>query len=138
MESIKGLKVEKKDINHKTIISVGKEEIGGTRLAIIAGPCSVEDKDQIMNDAKLVKSCGANFLRGGIFKPRTKKIRDDAHGSTSWVSITIREGKFRQVRKMTAAVGFPTLRLIRVRIGNILLNTLAAGEVIEVNILEID
>jgi len=82
MESIKGLKVEKKDINHKTIISVGKEEIGGTRLTIIAGPCSVEDKDQIMNDAKLVKSCGANFLRGGIFKPRTSPYSFQGLGKT--------------------------------------------------------
>ncbi len=67
------------------------------------------------------------------FKPRTKKIRDDKHGVTSWVSITLTEGKFRQVRKMTAAVGFPTLRLIRVRIGNILLNNLQAGKIIEVD-----
>lgn len=64
---------------------------------------------------------------------RTKKIRDERHGPTSWASITISEGKFRQVRKMTAAVGFPTLRLIRVRIGAIKLNELKAGQVIEVN-----
>ena len=67
------------------------------------------------------------------FKLGSKKIRDSRHGPTSWVSITIREGKFRQVRKMTAAVGFPTLRLIRVRIGSVLLNTIEAGEVIEVS-----
>jgi len=67
-----------------------------------------------------------------IFAQRAKKIRDPRHGPTSWISITIREGKFRQVRKMTAAVGYPTLRLIRVRIGNIQLNGLQAGEVIEV------
>jgi 23S rRNA pseudouridine2457 synthase len=66
------------------------------------------------------------------FAPRTKKIRDDRHGPTSWVSITVNEGKFRQVRKMTAAVGFPTLRLFRVRIGNIKLNQLPPGGVIEV------
>jgi 23S rRNA pseudouridine2457 synthase len=64
---------------------------------------------------------------------RGKKIRDDRHGPTSWLSITINEGKNRQVRKMTSAVGFPTLRLIRIRIGNILLNDLKAGEVLEVN-----
>ena len=63
---------------------------------------------------------------------RAKKIRDERHGPTSWISITVNEGKFRQVRKMTAAVGFPTLRLVRVRVGTILLNDLQAGEVIEV------
>lgn len=66
------------------------------------------------------------------FAPRIKKIRDDRHGPTSWVSITVNEGKFRQVRKMTAAVGFPTLRLFRVRIGKIQLNQLPPGGVIEV------
>lgn len=67
------------------------------------------------------------------FTPRTRKIRDDRHGPTSWVSIIITEGKYRQVRKMTAAAGFPTLRLLRVRIGNIMLGDLMAGEVREVD-----
>jgi len=66
------------------------------------------------------------------FKPRIKKIRDDRHGPTSWVSITLKEGKFRQVRKMTAVVGFPTLRLMRVRIGNIQLGEMEAGEIKQV------
>ena len=64
---------------------------------------------------------------------RSKKIRDERHGPTSWISITLREGKFRQVRKMTAAVNLPTLRLIRVRIGKVSLNTMKAGEVIELD-----
>ncbi|OKL39793.1 pseudouridine synthase [Pontibacter flavimaris] len=63
---------------------------------------------------------------------RAKRIRDERHGPTSWVSITLTEGKFRQVRKMTAAVGFPTLRLVRVRIGNMSAFEMAAGEVREV------
>ncbi|MGB3587656.1 MAG: pseudouridine synthase [Tunicatimonas sp.] len=67
------------------------------------------------------------------YPPRTKRIRDERHGPTSWLSITITEGKFRQIRKMTAAVGFPTLRLIRVRIGSIALNKMLPGEVIEVD-----
>lgn len=71
------------------------------------------------------------------FKQRTKKVRDDRHGPTSWISITIREGKYRQVRKMTAASGFPTLRLIRVRIGNIHLDKLQAGEIIKVDKFEV-
>ncbi len=62
-----------------------------------------------------------------------RRIRDERHGPTSWVSITLTEGKFRQVRKMTAAVGFPTLRLIRIRVGTIHLQNLKAGEVKEVN-----
>ncbi len=63
--------------------------------------------------------------------PRAKKIRDDRHGPTSWISITLKEGKYRQVRKMTAAVGFPTLRLVRVRIDNIHIENMQPGEVLE-------
>jgi 23S rRNA pseudouridine2457 synthase len=69
------------------------------------------------------------------FAPRSRKIRDDRHGPTSWVSITLTEGKFRQIRKMTAAVGFPTLRLVRIRIGEIYLGDLKPGEVKEVESL---
>ena len=82
----------------------------------------------------ITKKCQAAILETiPKFENRAKKIRDDRHGPTSWLTITINEGKFRQVRKMTAAVGFPTLRLVRVRIGTIYLNALKAGEVIEVN-----
>ena len=81
----------------------------------------------------LTKKCQAAILNEvPSFPERAKKIRDERHGPTSWLSITINEGKFRQVRKMTSAVGFPTLRLVRVRVGNILLNDLKAGEVVEV------
>lgn len=59
-------------------------------------------------------------------------VRDERHGPTSWVSITLTEGKFRQVRKMTAAVGFPTLRLVRVRIGDIKLG-INVGTIKKVN-----
>lgn len=61
------------------------------------------------------------------FPERGKKIRDPRHGPTSWASITVTEGKFRQVRKMTAAVGFPTLRLVRVRIGALRMPEMDAG-----------
>jgi 23S rRNA pseudouridine2457 synthase len=66
------------------------------------------------------------------FPLRSQKIRDERHGPTSWVSIIIREGKFRQVRKMTASVGYPTLRLVRVRIGEIKLGNLEISGVKEV------
>ncbi len=81
----------------------------------------------------LTKRCQAHSLNEiPNFPERAKKIRDERHGPTSWLSITINEGKFRQVRKMTSAAGFPTLRLVRVRVGSILLNNLQAGEVKEV------
>ncbi|KPZ72922.1 Ribosomal large subunit pseudouridine synthase E [Shewanella sp. P1-14-1] len=67
---------------------------------------------------------------------RGKKIRDPRHGPTSWVSITLTEGKNRQIRKMTAAVGFATLRLVRVRIGDIQIDDMRAGDVIELNNLD--
>ena len=63
---------------------------------------------------------------------RNKPIRSERHGPTSWISLTLTEGKYRQVRKMTAAVGFPTLRLVRVRIGKIELSTLQPSETKEV------
>ncbi len=66
-----------------------------------------------------------------------RKVRDKRHGPKSWVAITLKEGKFRQVRKMTAAVGHPTLRLIRVRIGKIKLST-NSGVVKEVETFDID
>ncbi len=54
-----------------TVVSVGNSIIGGGRLGVIAGPCSVESEEQIVEVARRVKKAGANFLRGGAFKPRT-------------------------------------------------------------------
>lgn len=76
--------------------------------------------------------CEAKKIENPNFEIRSKKVRDDRHGPTSWVSITVNEGKFRQVRKMTAAVGFPTLRLVRVRVGNVHLHQMKVGEVVEI------
>ena len=57
--------------------------------------------------------------------------------SDCWLKIVITEGRNRQVRKMTAAIGHPTLRLIRVRIKNITLGDLKTGEIRELNKIEI-
>ena len=72
--------------------------------------------------------CQASRIEIPVDLPlENRKPRDERHGPKSWISITLREGKYRQVRKMTSAVGFPTLRLIRVRIGDITLK-LSKGE----------
>jgi len=55
----------------QTVVKIGDVEIGGDRLVVIAGPCSVETEDQILETAKTVKEAGATILRGGAFKPRT-------------------------------------------------------------------
>lgn len=82
----------------------------------------------------ITKPCQVHMLdKVPVLPKRSKKIRDARHGPTSWISITLNEGKFRQVRKMTSAVGFPTLRLVRVRIGEIKLNTMNSGEAIELD-----
>jgi len=87
-----------------------------------------------VNGSKYVtKPCAAKSIENvSTFPFANRKVRDARHGPTSWVSITLTEGKFRQVRKMTAAVGFPTLRLVRVRIGNVLLKQ-ETGSIEKVN-----
>jgi 23S rRNA pseudouridine2457 synthase len=112
----------------------------------VDGIITQEAIDQIKNGVEIgfkgskykTKPCNA-FLISEVpnFGERGKKIRDERHGPTSWASITLNEGKFRQVRKMTSAVGFPTLRLVRIRIGNVYLNDLKSGEVNEITASQI-
>jgi 3-deoxy-7-phosphoheptulonate synthase len=62
---------EREAVPAGTVIEVGDLTIGGRRLAVIAGPCSVESEEQILATARAVKAAGAAFLRGGAYKPRT-------------------------------------------------------------------
>jgi len=54
-----------------TVISLGDLEIGGEEIQVMAGPCAVESREQLLDIACMVKECGARILRGGAFKPRT-------------------------------------------------------------------
>ena len=76
VESVKRVSEPFKQANRKfhpkdTIVEAGNAKIGGGYFAMIAGPCSVESEDQIIQVAQAVKASGASMLRGGAFKPRT-------------------------------------------------------------------
>ena len=76
VESVKRVSDPFKQCNRKfhpedTVVDVGGVKIGGGHFAMIAGPCSVESHDQIIEVAEKVKAAGAALLRGGAFKPRT-------------------------------------------------------------------
>lgn len=110
----------------------------------VDGVITIEAIEQLQNGVKIgfegkkytTKPCEASKIETPVNLPiENRKVRDERHGPTSWVSITIAEGKFRQVRKMTAAVGFPTLRLVRVRIGDVKLQ-LNSGDFVEVEDLQ--
>ncbi|MBV7434334.1 pseudouridine synthase [Cardiobacteriaceae bacterium TAE3-ERU3] len=60
--------------------------------------------------------------------PRDPPVRFRKNVPTAWISISIREGRNRQVRRMTAAIGYPTLRLVRVKVGSVAVGGLSLGE----------
>ncbi|WP_297212733.1 MULTISPECIES: 3-deoxy-7-phosphoheptulonate synthase [Thermodesulfovibrio] len=69
---LKPYKLASKEVKkEKTLIRVGDVVIGGSEVVIIAGPCAIENEEQIVNTALAVKSMGAHILRGGAYKPRT-------------------------------------------------------------------
>jgi 23S rRNA pseudouridine2457 synthase len=71
------------------------------------------------------------FISEPEVSPRYPPVRFRKHIPTTWIRLVIKEGKNRQVRKMTAAVGFATLRLIRYRIADLRLDIMAPGNYIE-------
>ena len=76
VESVKRISEPFKSANRKfhpddSVISVGNTSVGGDIFTLIAGPCSVESEEQVMEIARAVKAAGATMLRGGAFKPRT-------------------------------------------------------------------
>lgn len=123
---------------------------------LLLHPKSKKEKEYYVQVEKIPTQEALNNLKGGIviegkrtlpakvkiiddpnFPDRIPPIRERKSIPTCWISLTIKEGRNRQVRKMTAAVGFPTLRLIRVRIKNVLLNELKNGEVRELTKMEV-
>ncbi len=72
MQILKPYKLASRDFKKEnSIIRVGGVEIGGKTVILIAGPCSVESRKQLLATAKAIQEAGAHMLRGGAFKPRT-------------------------------------------------------------------
>jgi len=95
----------------------------------------LQDGVQINVDGKTYKTrpaIVAMFNKEPIVPPRNPPIRFRKEIPAPWISITLTEGKNRQVRRMTAAVGFPTLRLIRHRIADLELGTLQPGMMVRI------
>ena len=94
--------------------------------------------DGVLIGGYQTKPCKAHLLDPPpIIAERTPPIRSRLTVPTCWIEIELTEGKNRQVRRMTAAIGFPTLRLIRKKIGKLELGNLLAGEYREINRSEI-
>ncbi|QLH43544.1 MAG: pseudouridine synthase [Coxiellaceae bacterium] len=85
-------------------------------------------REGIMLNDGLTKPAQVSVLETPDLWPRIPPIRFRQHIPTSWLEISITEGRNRQVRRMTAAVGLPTLRLVRVKIGHWKLDGLQPGE----------
>jgi 23S rRNA pseudouridine2457 synthase len=97
----------------------------------VEGVPAMEDLEKLLTGIKIggekTLPAKAKIIKEPSFTSRIPPIRERKNIPTAWISLTLKEGKNRQVRKMTAHIGFPTLRLVRVRIKNIKLSKLLPG-----------
>ena len=129
-----GLLVLTDDGRLQAQIADPRHKLPKTYLAQVEGELTAEairqlQKGVLLKDGLTRPATAAQIPEPTWLWPRTPPIRYRAAIPTSWLELTITEGRNRQVRRMTAAVGFPTLRLIRTRIGHWALDGLAVGQV---------
>ena len=113
-------------------ISHPRHKMDKTYWVQVEGTPSAEALQQLrdgvlLNDGPSLPAQVAQIDEPAGLWPRDPPIRERQHIPTTWLALTIREGRNRQVRRMTAAVGLPTLRLIRAAIGPYTLDGLAPG-----------
>ncbi|WP_198556424.1 pseudouridine synthase [Glaciecola sp. 33A] len=118
-------------------ISSPKNKTSKTYWVQVEGQPCASDLDKLrngitLNDGPTVGAKVEQILAPDLWE-RTPPVRFRANIPTTWLSITITEGRNRQVRRMTAHIGFPTLRLIRYSIGSWTLDNIASGEYVELS-----
>lgn len=118
-------------INHR--LTDPKLKMYKTYIVQVEGTVGTAAIQRLIDGVKLKDGLTLPAKVSKIYEPywlweRTPPIRERKNIATSWIKISIKEGRNRQVRRMTAAVGFPTLRLIRTAIGNYKLDGLKSGE----------
>ena len=122
------------------LISDPKHKFEKTYLVQVEGIITKEAVDKLSTGVKLkdgiTKPAKAVIIDEPQIWERIPPIRERKNIPTSWLSLTITEGRNRQVRRMTAAVGFPTLRLIRYSVGTWNIDGLALGEYSELDVKE--
>lgn len=133
-----GLLVLTNDGQLQARISSPKYKLPKTYFVQIEGAVSDLVVSQLQNGVELKDGMTRPALVEKVSEPewlwdRNPPIRERKNIPTSWLKLTIKEGKNRQVRRMTAAVGFPTLRLIRYSIGDWNLNGLTTGNYIKLS-----
>lgn len=122
--------------------TINRSGIEKEYYAQLDGAITQEGLEQLKNGVEIgfegkkyqTKPCIVQKIVTPNLSAPNPKIRLGRHRPNCWVSIVLTEGKFRQVRKMTAAVGFPTLRLVRIRVGNHTLENLRPGDVTTVHL----
>jgi 3-deoxy-7-phosphoheptulonate synthase len=98
-------------MHEPTVVKVGGIEIGGDTIHVMAGPCAVESRDQLLETAQIVKEAGATLLRGGAFKPRTSPY--SFHGLEEQGLIMLAEARERTgLRIVTEVMDSRTVELV--------------------------
>src|SRR5438128_6308800 len=95
----------------KTVVEVGDAAIGGSELAIIAGPCAIESRDQAFAVAQAVQQSGARFFRGSVWKPRTSPYAFQGLGEKGW-EIMVEIGETFGLKIVTQALDESSVDLV--------------------------